>query len=84
MTDIGSIHFVKGGAQVLVPQPSSDPHDPLVSTLLRFPLPSRQFSDVAAELEQEMEVRHNVHGYSRLLYSRLRATCFGTHVSCPH
>lgn len=30
MTDTGSHHFVKGGSsQVLVPQPSSDPHDPL-------------------------------------------------------
>ncbi|OQO06657.1 hypothetical protein B0A48_08444 [Cryoendolithus antarcticus] len=29
MTDVGSHHFVKGGAGVLVPQPSDDPHDPL-------------------------------------------------------
>ncbi|KAJ5723801.1 hypothetical protein N7488_001836 [Penicillium malachiteum] len=29
MTDVGSHHFVKGGSQVLVPQPSADPHDPL-------------------------------------------------------
>lgn len=33
MTDVGSHHFVKGGnSGVLVPQPSDDPHDPLVST----------------------------------------------------
>lgn len=35
MTDIGTHHFVKmsGGAQdVLVPQPSDDEHDPLVSS----------------------------------------------------
>lgn len=29
MTDVGSHHFVKGGSQVLVPQPSGDPNDPL-------------------------------------------------------
>lgn len=29
MTDVGSHHFVKGGSQVLVPQPSDDKHDPL-------------------------------------------------------
>lgn len=29
MTDVGSHHFVKSGAGVLVPQPSDDPHDPL-------------------------------------------------------
>lgn len=29
MIDVGSHHFVKGGSQVLVPQPSDDPHDPL-------------------------------------------------------
>jgi hypothetical protein len=34
MADVGSVHFVKGrNTQVLVPQPSADPHDPLV----RFP-----------------------------------------------
>lgn len=35
MTDIGSHHFVEVGTgkdQVLVPQPSDDPHDPLVRT----------------------------------------------------
>ena len=32
MTDIGSHHFVKGASTVLVPQPSADPHDPLVRT----------------------------------------------------
>ena len=31
MADVGSHHFVKGAKHVLVPQPSSDPHDPLVS-----------------------------------------------------
>ena len=29
MADVGTHHFVKGGSQVLVPQPSADPHDPL-------------------------------------------------------
>ena len=33
MTDVGTHHFLKSGhgTRVLVPQPSSDPHDPLVS-----------------------------------------------------
>lgn len=31
MADIGDHHFVKGSKNVLVPQPSSDKHDPLVS-----------------------------------------------------
>lgn len=34
MTDVGAHHFVKagtGGHSVLVPQPSDDEHDPLVS-----------------------------------------------------
>ena len=34
MTDVGSHHFVKSSDRVLVPQPSDDPHDPLVSTWL--------------------------------------------------
>lgn len=34
MTDIGTHHFVKSNGQsVLVPQPSDDEHDPLVSAL---------------------------------------------------
>ena len=34
MTDVGSHHFIKSkdNATVLVPQPSQDPHDPLVSS----------------------------------------------------
>jgi hypothetical protein len=33
MTDVGTHHFVKShGQSVLVPQPSDDEHDPLVST----------------------------------------------------
>ena len=34
MTDVGSHHFVKSSDRVLVPQPSDDPHDPLVSSAL--------------------------------------------------
>lgn len=37
MADVGTHHFVKSsqaGASVLVPQPSADPHDPLVRSLL--------------------------------------------------
>jgi hypothetical protein len=35
MTDVGTHHFVKAGSgehSVLIPQPSDDPHDPLVSS----------------------------------------------------
>lgn len=43
MTDVGSHHFVKASDRVLVPQPSADPHDPLVSPPLfghdRYDLP---------------------------------------------
>ena len=36
MTDVGSVHFVKGRhTEVLVPQPSADPQDPLVRPPLR-------------------------------------------------
>ena len=33
MADVGSHHFVKSSSGVLVPQPSDDQHDPLVSTV---------------------------------------------------
>ena len=32
MSQVGSSHFVAKGDRVLVPQPSADPHDPLVGT----------------------------------------------------
>lgn len=59
MTDVGSHHFVKSSAasgRVLVPQPSDDPHDPLVR-LLRCP---REMLDVIArggeaDLDLELE-----------------------------
>lgn len=34
MTDVRSHHFVMSSNRVLVPQPSDDPHDPLVSSPL--------------------------------------------------
>jgi predicted MFS family arabinose efflux permease len=34
MADIGSHHFVKGGNQVLVPQPTDNPNDPLNWSML--------------------------------------------------
>lgn len=50
MTDVGSHHFVKSSAtsdRVLVPQPSDNPHDPLVSLVL---CPSRSSqTEVARE-----------------------------------
>jgi hypothetical protein len=41
MTDVGSHHFVKSAGssdQVLVPQPSDDPHDPLVCIKPKTPI----------------------------------------------
>ena len=36
MVDAGSHHLIKSAAdRVLIPQPSSDPHDPLVRALIR-------------------------------------------------
>lgn len=34
MTGVGSHHFVKSSDRLLVPQPSDDTHDPLVSSPL--------------------------------------------------
>lgn len=51
MTDVGSHHFIKNerSSTVLVPQPSDDPHDPLVSPLLHNPDP------ISIERERERE-----------------------------
>ena len=43
MTDVGSHHFVKSPAKsdrVLVPQPSDDPHDPLVWLSRKVEMPN--------------------------------------------
>lgn len=52
MTDVGSHHFVKSSDRVLVPQPSDDPHDPLVS----LPLFERDRIDL---LEETFELTKN-------------------------
>ena len=56
MTDVGSHHFVKGARYVLVPQPSSDPNDPLVSCII--PLANerrRSLMSLITELEPHVE-----------------------------
>ena len=86
MADVGSLHFVKGrGTEVLVPQPSADPHDPLVRTAC----PCVQTITILlanndVELEQEVEVPRHVDVHNGLLFSRLRSSGPGTHVSQPH
>lgn len=64
MTDVGSHHFVKGakGHQVLVPQPSDDEHDPLVSLVH----PRRLMDigiDISVELEFSLEGLNYLHSY---------------------
>ena len=85
MTDVGSHHFVKSGVgsdRVLVPQPSADPHDPLV----RMPIVQlyRHYANIIAELEQVLEVLDHSNGDSGLVCSRIRPSCSGPNVSGPH
>lgn len=45
MADVGTHHFVKSSAKssrVLVPQPSQDPHDPLVGLVFKETLFKRK------------------------------------------
>ncbi len=59
MADVGSIHFVKDrGTQVLVPQPSADPQDPLVRVL---------FSHYIVSLISDAHVRTGAENGSSLL-----------------
>lgn len=59
LTDLEDTHFIRGGRQavVLVPQPTSDPHDPLVGCRS---VPARYFlkADEYSELDPFLEVRH--------------------------
>jgi hypothetical protein len=72
MTDVNNLHFVKGrGTQMLVPQSSSDPRDPLVH--IRLPVSDISPSSGRLGLEQEVEVRCHAHVHSSLLHSRLRS-----------
>ena len=63
MTDVGSHHFVKSSDRVLVPQPSDDPHDPLVSTWL-FEKDGYDLSEVEVPLTR---YRIGVHSGNSLL-----------------
>lgn len=59
LTDLEETHFIRGGRQgvVLVPQPTSDPHDPLVrcNTVLTK---NCLIADIISELESFLEVCH--------------------------
>ena len=65
MTDVGSHHFVKSSDRVLVPQPSDDPHDPLVSP----PLFENYQYDLKALTRVELEY------LLEILYLDLRNVC---------
>lgn len=77
MTDVGSHHFVKGSKdhQVLVPQPSDDEHDPLVSLELDKILECR--IDEYVELEPVMERFNDIHGHNGIILTGIRpfSTC---------
>jgi hypothetical protein len=56
MVDVGTHHFVKAGTgehSVLVPQPSDDPHDPLVSS--QIDCHGSYSTDGLLELESHVE-----------------------------
>lgn len=87
MTDVGSHRFVKASAKsdgdVLVPQPSDDPHDPLVCvrSTLHHVLMVYLTCGVYAELESTLEVQHHCPRHRRVVYPGFRAPRSRAHVS---
>ena len=89
MTDVGSHHFVKSSAasdRVLVPQPSDDPHDPLV----RLFRSHRELLDVMArdgeadsdlELETLLEILMPRVRYRRVVHAGHGPFVVGSNVS---
>lgn len=85
MVDVGSHHFVKSSAKsdrVLVPQPSDDPHDPLVR-LTAWPfLPiTSLLIDSGIELEHILEVFRAHRGQFGYFHSGHRPVVLGSYVS---
>lgn len=82
MADVGTHHFIHSSAKsdrVLVPQPSQDKHDPLVS----FPGLATARCLIALyfpELEPLLEDEHYSNLYGNLLQSRPRTFGSSTHV----
>lgn len=84
MSDVGSHHFVKAGegsGNVLVPQPSNDPHDPLVG-LAQTKVAMQTLT--LAELESILEDLSDILVNSRLLRPRLRTASISAYVSTTH
>lgn len=86
MADVGTHHFVKSSAKsdrVLVPQPSQDPHDPLVSIARIEAHLVGEYSDnqVDTELESFLEVERYGYLDCNFVQSRPGTSCPGTHVS---
>lgn len=90
MTDVGTHHFVKAGSgdhSVLVPQPSDDPHDPLVSLLIhetsRVPYVGEYMLRSCAQIELDSLLESGNHILLDIGNIRARHGTFGasTHVS---
>ena len=77
MTDVGSHHFVKSSAasdRVLVPQPSDDPHDPLVRlhrccTEMLNVIARDGEADLGLELETVLEILMPCVRYCRVVHA---------------
>jgi len=84
MSDIGTHHFVKAGegsGNVLVPQPSNDPHDPLVSLVQSSALTQML---TTAELEPFLEDFGNILINSSLFCSGFWAISISAYVSAAN
>lgn len=85
MADVGTHHFVKSSAKssrVLVPQPSQDPHDPLVGFKFKGFYQKEMGSNIALiELEPVLEDERDGHYHGNILQSGLRTSGVGTYVS---
>ena len=88
MTDVGSHHFVKSSAasdRVLVPQPSDDPHDPLVRlfrccTEMLGVIARDGEADLNLELETVLEILMPCVRYRRVVHARHGPFIFSSNV----
>ena len=88
MTDVGSHHFVKSSAasdRVLVPQPSDDPHDPLVWLLrchreMLNVIAREGEADLDLELETLLEILMPCVRYRRVVHAGHGPSSAGSNV----
>lgn len=88
MTDVGSHHFVKSSAasdRVLVPQPSDDPHDPLVwlfrcCTEMLDVIARDGKADLGLELETVLEILMPCVRYRRVVHAGYGPSSIGPNV----